>query len=43
MISDFMRWEIIYRHGGFYYDTNYEAFKTLDEFRGYPFVGISME
>jgi hypothetical protein len=41
MIADLMRLEIIYRHGGFYFDTNYEAFKTLDEFRGYPFVGSS--
>jgi mannosyltransferase OCH1-like enzyme len=28
MVADLMRMEIVYRHGGFYMDTNYHIFKN---------------
>lgn len=39
-VADLARYEILYRHGGFYLDTNYMIFKnsTLDLFRTYAFV-----
>lgn len=38
MVTDLMRLEILYRHGGAYTDINYEAFQTLDNFRHYPLI-----
>jgi hypothetical protein len=43
MISDIMRLEVLYRHGGFYFDTNYYIFKgeALEDWRTFEevFVG----
>lgn len=40
MISDFMRLEIIYQHGGFYMDTNYLWLGkgSLEDWRTYELV-----
>jgi mannosyltransferase OCH1-like enzyme len=40
MIADIARYEIVYRHGGFYFDTNYLVFNnnTLDQFLTYTFM-----
>ena len=38
MIADLMRYEILYNHGGFYYDTNIEPLESLDFLRKYPFI-----
>lgn len=36
--SDLMRWEIIYRFGGFYLDVDYECLQPLDSLLCYDFV-----
>jgi len=40
MIADLMRIEIVYNHGGFYFDTNFYMFRnhTLDNWRTYKFI-----
>lgn len=38
MIADLLRFEALYRHGGFYYDINIELFVRLDSFRAFSFV-----
>lgn len=40
VVSDIMRSEIVYNHGGFYLDTNYMLFRehALDQFLTYNFV-----
>lgn len=42
MVADITRYEIVYRHGGFYLDTNYMLFKdnTLDLFLTYALVDV---
>ena len=35
--SDLLKWEIIYRHGGVYIDTDYECLKPLDGLDHYDF------
>lgn len=39
MVSDIMRLEILYRQGGFYFDTNYHIFRPdLELWRSFPLV-----
>jgi mannosyltransferase OCH1-like enzyme len=35
IISDYMRWEVLYRYGGVYLDTDVECVKNFDEFLKY--------
>jgi glycosyl transferase family 25 len=37
-MCDLMRLEIIYKHGGFYFDTNIELLKPIDNLLNYKFV-----
>ena len=37
-VSDLMRLEILYRHGGVYIDTNYEAYRTVEPFLNYSMI-----
>ncbi len=36
--SDLMRWEIVYKFGGFYVDTDFECLQPLDDLLVYDFV-----
>lgn len=36
--SDLMKWEIIYKFGGFYLDVDFESLQPLDDLSGYDFV-----